>query len=75
MPRGQFELAPMKLLLLFSLLGMLFCQFVTVHPDAEGELFLTFLTCGTIFLFSVGILIRRRLRQPLQSANPAKEPT
>ncbi len=65
----------MKLLLLFSLLGMLFCQFVTVHPDSEGELFLTLLTCGTIFLLSAGILIRRRMRQAAQSDNPAKEPT
>lgn len=65
----------MKLPLLFSLLGTLFCEFVTVHPDAEGELFLTFLTCGTILLFSVGMLIRRRMRQAAQPDNPAKKPT
>lgn len=64
----------MKHLLLLSFLGILFCQFVTVHPDAEGVLFLIFLTCCTIFLSSVVILIRRRIRQSAETDNQATKP-
>ena len=67
------EMALMKLLLILSFLGILFCLFVTVHPDAETELLLVFLTCCTVFLSSAVILIRRRIRQSHRSNQPGEQ--
>jgi hypothetical protein len=62
----------MKILLILSFLGILFCQVVTVHPDAEEELLLMFLTCCIGFLSSAGILVWRRIKQAHRSKQPGE---
>lgn len=63
----------MKILLILSFLGILFCQVVTVHPDAQNELLILFLTCSIGFLSSAGILVWRLLKQARRSKQ-ASEP-